>query len=99
MRLIGGNISAIADDGDANFGRDFARFVRRYTPGSSLWYARLAADRLMWDQLQALLDPKAATAWRRMEQRAQKDFGQRFWWRPGQTAPNRAPAIGAAIQQ
>ena len=25
--------------------------------------------------------------------RAQRDFDQRFWWRPGQTLPERAPKL------
>lgn len=94
--LSGGNIQAVAKDADANFGRDLARFVERYTPGSSLWYARLALDRLLWDNLQRAIDPKAASAFRRMERRALKDSGQRFWWRPGQTVPDRTPVISDA---
>ena len=85
------NVGQVARDEDANFGRDLARFVERYTPGSSLWYARLALDRLVWDNLQGMLDPRAKTSFRRTEQRAKKETGQQFWWRPGKLAPHRAP--------
>jgi len=90
--LTGANISAISKDEDANFGRDLARFVERYTPGSSLWYARLALDRLLWDNLQRAVDPRAQDSFRRTEQRARKETGQGYWWRPGQTIPTRPPA-------
>lgn len=83
-------------DKDTNIGRDMARFIRRNTPGTSLWYSRLALDRLLWDRLQEVADPKAGAAWRRMEDRARKETGQQFWWRPGQTSPSRPPGPTSA---
>lgn len=95
--LTGHNLQGIVADEDTNFGRELARFVRNYTPGSSLWYSRLAIDRLMWNRLQDMLDPRASGAFRRMEQRARKEYGQGYWWRPGVTNPERAPDLGAAL--
>ena len=92
-RLTTANITATVQGKDANFGADFARFVRRNTPGTSLWYGRLAMDRLLWDQLQASIDPNHARAWNRMEQRARQETRQDFWWRPGETGPDRAPQM------
>ena len=97
MKLTGANIAATAEGKNANFGRDMANFVRRNTPGSSIWYTRLALDRLMWDRVQQLADPEASRAFSRMESRAQQETGQRFWWGPGDAAPERAPAVGAAL--
>lgn len=97
--LTAGNVAQVLAGKDANVGRDLTRFLRLYTPGSSLWYARLAFDRLVFDQLQYLADPKAAEDFRRKEQRWKTEFGQRFYWRPGQSLPERAPdltAIGAS---
>lgn len=96
-KLTGANITATAKGKDAHFGRDLANFVRRNTPGTSLWYARLGLDRLLWDQLQQVVDPEAPRAFRRMEDRARQETGQRYWWGPGDTAPERAPALGGAI--
>lgn len=96
-RLTGANIQATAEGRDANFGRDLARFVRRNAPGTSLWYARLALDRLMFDRLQELVDPDAHRDFRRIEDRAYREMGQEFWWRPGDGGPERAPALGAAL--
>lgn len=93
MKLTGANIGATAEGKDANWGRDFAAFVRRNAPGTSLWYSRLALDRLMWDQLQSLLDPDHHRSWARTEQRARQETRQEFWWRPGETGPDRAPQM------
>ncbi len=50
--------------------------------GRSLWYARLAFERLIFDQFEAAIDPNAAKSFRRIEQGARRDYGQHFWWRP-----------------
>lgn len=91
--LTGWNLQGTLSGEDTNFGRQLARFVRSYTPGSSLWYSRLALDRMMFDQLQTMLDRKYASSFKRMEQRVKKDYGQEFWWRPGKVAPSRAPDL------
>lgn len=98
-RLTGGNIQGLAEGKDTNAGRELARFIQTNAPGTSLWYARLALDRLMWDRLHELLDPDHARRFARIEDRARKEFGQEFWWRPGRTAPDRAPAPGATIAE
>ena len=96
-KLTGANITATTEGKDAHFGRDLANFVRRNTPGTSLWYSRLAVDRLMWDRVQELADPEYQRAFRRIEDRARRENNQQFWWGPGDRGPDRAPAMGAAI--
>ncbi|MCU0986707.1 MAG: hypothetical protein MUC89_17510 [Acetobacteraceae bacterium] len=96
-RVTGGNIQGLAESKDTNFGGELARFARMNTPGTSLWYARLALDRLMWDRLQEMLDPDYARKFRRIENNARRDYGQEFWWRPGEASPSRAPAAAAAL--
>jgi len=90
-KLTGANITASQEGKDAHFGRDMANFMRRNTPGTSLWYTRTAMDRMMWDRLQEIVDPQAGQQFRRMEDRARKETGQQFWWQPGQALPQRLP--------
>ena len=93
-RLTLGNVLPwMATEKDSNFGRELARFAQRNTPGTSLWYSRLAMDRLMWERLQEMLDPQAPRRWRELERRRIQDYDQEFWWGPGRTAPDRGPAI------
>jgi hypothetical protein len=96
-RLTGGNLQGAAEGKDTHFGAELARFVQRNAPGTSLWYARLALDRMMWDRLHELADPDAGRRFQRIEQRALKEANQRFWWGPGDAAPERAPSLGAAF--
>ncbi len=65
-------------------------------PGRSLWYGRVAMERLIFDELEAAIDPNAAKSFRRIEQGARRDYGQRFWWRPGTALPRRGPDLRAA---
>ncbi len=53
-------------------------------------------ERLIFDELEAAIDPNAARSFRRIEQGARRDYRQRFFWRPGTRAPQRAPELGAA---
>lgn len=88
-----GNIGELGRDENTNMGRELSRFLRSYTPGSSLWYSRLAVDRMMWDQLQTLIDPQYPQAFARMRNRALRESNQEFYWRPGQALPDRGPQL------
>ena len=95
-QLTLGNIQEFLQGKDTNIGADLVRFARGYTPGGSLWYTRLAFERGVLDQLQLMADPKAKSKLRRYESKRRKDYGQKFWWRPGETTPRRGPNIEAA---
>ena len=58
-RLLIGNALQGAGGADTNTGRELVNFLRRYTPGGSVWYARLGYERLIVDELQRHLDPRA----------------------------------------
>jgi hypothetical protein len=92
-----GQAGKIGEDKETNIGRDMARFMRRNTPGTSLWYSRLALDRLLWDRLQEIADPNAGASFRRIEDKARKEVNQEFWWSPGQAAPARGPNAAAML--
>ncbi len=94
-RLAVPNYRAIMDGKPSHYGAEVARAIRYNLPGANLWYARLVVDRAVMDNLQAMIDPQYRDSFSRMEERARKDYGQRFWWRPGQGAPERPPDLGA----
>lgn len=76
---------------------DALKFLRQQIPGSTLWYARLAFDRMVADQLQELVDPNYRKSWRRLEKWAEEQ-GTEFWWSPGEMAPGRAPDMTNATE-
>ena len=96
-QLILGNLQQLLRGEETNVAAEAVRYASRYTPGSSIWYARLALERLVLDELERMADPDAPQRFRRIEARAREEMGQRFWWRPGQTAPARGPDLEAAL--
>lgn len=90
-RLVFGTIS---DVGTGEFGKIPKRgvdFALSYAPGKSLWYTRLAFERMIADQLKRQVDPKARSRFRRAINRRRKEYDQDHWWRPGEAAPRRLP--------
>lgn len=92
--LVTGNAIQLANGDETNFGRETVQFLKQNVPGASIWYLRGAMDRLVFDQLQHLVDPEANKAFKRRQQDAAKTYGQGYWWAPGQALPSRAPDFG-----
>lgn len=97
IRLTVGNARTIASGETPDLWRQVVQMAGRYTPGSSLWYGRLAFERAILDQL-AALDPETQAGWRRMEKRMRSETGQELWWKRGELAPRRPPDMAAAVE-
>jgi hypothetical protein len=99
LKFTAGNLWELIQGKDTKIGRESAMLIGKYTPlASSLWATRLAYKREIIDQLQYQLDPQAHRRWRDEERKALKEKKQGYWWRPGETAPGRAPDLGTAIR-
>ena len=93
------NAVLLGSDEAPNLGRAVTRFMRTNIPGGNIWYLRQAWERDFLDQLQFQIDPDANKAFKRAQRRAATDYGQEFWWKPGETLPSRPPSLGAAVGQ
>jgi hypothetical protein len=91
-----GNIQQAARGEDTNAATEAIAFAARYTPGSSIFYIRAALERMVVDRLEMLADPQSIKDMQQLERRYMRDYGQQYWWRPGQMMPQRGPDIGAA---
>jgi hypothetical protein len=87
-----GNAVRASQGKDVDLGADVLRLGKQNTPFVNLWYARGAIDHLVLHDLQEQASPGYL---RRMRQRARKDWGQRYWWEPGEPMPERAPDFEA----
>ncbi|MEO4045241.1 hypothetical protein AAFN47_26920 [Hoeflea sp. CAU 1731] len=92
--LTAGNAVQLASGEKTHFGRELVKFARGNVPGSNIWYLRLAWERLLMDQLQYLADPEANAAFKRQQQYWKREYGQEFYWRPGERMPSRWPDVG-----
>jgi hypothetical protein len=77
-------------------GKQLAQLIKNNTPGSTLWYAKLAFQREVIDQMQAQIDPNYRQSGAKMEQYA-RQHGTRYWWRPFHGAPDRAPQMSQQV--
>lgn len=87
-----GNVGAALRGEETFFGADSIRFARGNTPFVNLWYVRAAIDHMIIHDLQEQVSPGYL---RRMRQRTHKDWGQEYWWDPGEGLPERSPNIEA----
>lgn len=89
--LTAGNLVQLAAGEETDFAEEARRFAQGNVPGSSIWYLKIAYQRMVMDQLEYLADPHANRQFKRRQRDWQKDFGSDMWWRPGQPLPDRLP--------
>ena len=97
-KLTIGNVTQAIKGEDTNAASEFINFAARYTPGSSLWYSRLALERMVIDQSKMWVDPSTKTKMKRLESRYKRENGQNYWWRPGKVTPERAPDVSNVFE-
>lgn len=92
--LLGTGFSAIRGD-EVNYehrGGKAVNMLRTYSP--KLFYTRLAMDRLIWDQLQQMVNSDAPRSWARQQRKMMEETNKESWWQSGDLTPSRAPALG-----
>ena len=77
-------------------GAEALRWTNSNLPYANLWQTRALWERSFLNQAQEALSPGYLS---RMQQRAQRDWGQGFWWEPGEMLPERAPDFARAAGQ
>ena len=98
-KLTVGNMQQLAQGKDTNAASEMIRFASRYAPGSSLWYARLALERGVTDQMQLWTNPKARSNMNRVVSKYRRQNNQNYWWRPGETSPSRSPNLDNIFEE
>ena len=78
---------------EPQFGKELSNYVKKYTPGSSLWYLRAAWERIIVDTMQNLIDPSFHERNNRTIKRYQRKEGRDYWWYPGEIKPSDTPQI------
>lgn len=87
-RVFGGNFDKALQDGEkSKFFSDLYQFAERNIPAVKLWYTRLLMERMLLDQGERMIDPNFDTRMHRLENKMQKQSGQEWWWKPGDTSP------------
>lgn len=98
-KFLGSSGTLKKDDPYAGTLAKAVEYARRYTPGTSIWWARSALERQVFDRLQELADPRAYQAQRRKMDRQRREYGNEYFWQPGARVPDRAPSLDGVIGQ
>jgi hypothetical protein len=73
------------------------RFINRYLPGGDLPFLGVAADRLLFDQMQRALDPDSVEGKAAAAKRKQEATGSNAFWLPGAPLLARAPDLSSSL--
>lgn len=79
---------------DTHMAAEALRWTNSQLPYTSLWWLRGAYEHAFLHQAQEAVNPGYLS---RMQQRAQKDWGQGFYWTPGEALPDRAPDFSRVV--
>lgn len=78
---------------DTNITGDTLKFIKRNTPGASLWYLRLIWERVIMDTVARMVDDDFDSKNSRMINNYLKNTQQEYWWEPGEILPTKSPSI------
>lgn len=86
------NVHEVIKGKDSHAAAEAIRFLKSNTPLINLWYTKAALDHAVLQQVQESVSPGYLA---RMRDRARKEWGQDYWWAPGDATPERAPDMSA----
>jgi hypothetical protein len=75
-------------------GATAVRWASDQLPGVDMWQTRALYEHWFLHNAQEFLNPGYLS---RMEQRSRRDWGQDWWWTPGEFTPERPPDMAAAV--
>jgi hypothetical protein len=91
--LTKGNADEALAGKQTHVGAEAFRFARGHAPLVNLWYAKVALDHAGLHAIQENLSPGYLA---RIQNKAEKEWDQEYWWAPGTGLPSRAPDLSAA---
>lgn len=82
------NAHEAANGKDTHWQAELVNWSKSNTPGASLWWVKPVMEHGFLNAVNENLSPGYLS---RVQQKAHKDWGQRYWWKPRDTMPDRAP--------
>ena len=80
IKITQGNVMSYLKGERTNLGKDASQLLKENSFFMNWWYMKAAFDHMIFHQLQEYFSPGYLA---RMQQRAQTEFAQSYWWRPG----------------
>lgn len=88
--------NALAEGRDTHLAANLLNMGKGFVPFQNLWYTKAATDHILFQNAQEQLSPGYLAT---MRANAQRQYGQGWWWAPGELTPERAPDLGAAVSR
>jgi len=88
-------LKAKAEGKETHLGAQSIQSLKGFIPGNNIWYAKAAIDHLVWQRVMEMVSPGYLSS---IRSRSLHDYRQDWWWQPGETVPERAPAIEEATR-
>jgi hypothetical protein len=94
LKVISENVWQAAQGKDTDWEAELFSWAKSNTPGQNLWWLKPAVDHSFMNAVHENLSPGYLN---RAKKRAQKSWGQDYWWAPEDAFPERAPDLSAAV--
>ena len=95
LKNVAGNIWEASKGKDTHWEAELLQWTRSNTPGASLWWVKPMVEHGFLNSVNESLSPGYLS---KMKARAQREWGQRYWWAPDEALPSRAPDLDAVVQ-
>lgn len=82
-----GNVREAVQGEETNVLGEGVKLLNRYTP--DIWQTHLFTNAL-FDQLELLANPDAQKRFNKIVRKRRKEYGQDYWWKPGELVPETA---------
>jgi hypothetical protein len=85
--------NAMSEGKDTHLAANLISLGKGFIPFQNLWYTKAATDHILFQNAQEQLSPGYLA---NMRANSTRQYGQDWWWAPGEFVPERAPDLGAA---
>lgn len=89
-------IKAAAEGKETHLGAQTLQDLKGFLPFNNLWYSKAAIDHLVWQRVMESLSPGYLGS---IRSKTMKEYGQDWWWAPGEVSPDRAPDFSRAFER
>ncbi|SDI65423.1 hypothetical protein SAMN04487926_12161 [Paraburkholderia steynii] len=90
VHALAENAADAAEGKDTHVAADLVKVAKSNLPLLNLWYWKTVMNRLIWDNVAESVSPGVT---QRNINKSNKEYGNDYWWSPGQTSPERAPNL------
>ena len=80
---------------ETHLGAQTLQSVKGFVPANNVWYTKAALDHLVWQRLMEWASPGYLG---NIRSKTLQEYGQDWWWEPGEVAPDRQPEMGKVLQ-